>query len=378
RRVLFRSALRAAGNVTAVFAGHIHRARYDGVRDGIEYFTVASVGASLSADVPRAGFLHQMHLVTVRKERIDVTALPVGAAIDPRGISGQTSDDVARLVKEFRPRPVGRVAFSPEQDLDAECTVELRNPVGRPIEVTVLLAGRDPSFAAQPDHAHVTVPGHATGRLVLTLRRSARPLDAWFAPPALEVRADYLGEGLRVSLPAVTVPVDLDVALPEDTPAEEHALLLDGRTACVAVDGRALALPDGPFTVEGWLCGNDFGGRRGFVNQTESSGFGIFVSGGKPSFLVHVGGRYLTAEAGDAVLRAGTWQHVAGVFDGEEARLYVDGRLAARAAGRGARKTNRLPLLVGADPDGKGRPTSFFAGAIDEVRVSKVARYAGG
>src|SRR5690606_27770845 len=33
------------GNVRAVFAGHIHHMRYGGVRDGIDYYTVASVGA---------------------------------------------------------------------------------------------------------------------------------------------------------------------------------------------------------------------------------------------------------------------------------------------------------------------------------------------
>lgn len=87
--------LTAAGNVTAVFAGHIHRMRYDGVRDGIEYFTLATVGGEQSALVPKAGYLHQYHLVTVRKDGIAVAALPVGAAIDARSITGEMSDDAA-------------------------------------------------------------------------------------------------------------------------------------------------------------------------------------------------------------------------------------------------------------------------------------------
>ena len=36
--------LAEAGNVRAVFAGHIHRMRYDGPQDGIEYVTLATVG----------------------------------------------------------------------------------------------------------------------------------------------------------------------------------------------------------------------------------------------------------------------------------------------------------------------------------------------
>jgi hypothetical protein len=68
---------------------------------------------------------------------------------------------------------------------------------------------------------------------------------------------------------------------------------------------------------------------------------------------------------------------VAGVFDGKELRLYVDGAIAAKAAGSGVRKRNQLPLFVGADPDGSGKPVDPFSGRIDEVRISSVARYVG-
>ena len=43
--------LKDAGNVTAVFAGHIHRMRWDGMKDGIEYFTLAVTGGMLPAEV---------------------------------------------------------------------------------------------------------------------------------------------------------------------------------------------------------------------------------------------------------------------------------------------------------------------------------------
>lgn len=367
--------LRAAGNVSAVFAGHIHRIRYDGARDGIEYFTLAAVGASLATDVPRAGYLHHINVVTVRKERIDVATIPVGATIDPRGISGQTSADVAKLADHFRPRVAERVAFVPEDGLARTCALELENPAGRPIEVTALFACKDPTFLALPDHAHVLVPPGAKRQLVFTLRRQARALEAWFDWPAFEVRTDYLGDTLRVSMPPVVARVDLDVPLDAPAPKSEHVLVLDGTSACVAADSARVAVPQGAFTIEGWLRGDDFTGRRGFLNNTESSGFGIFVNDGRPSFVVHLDDKYATAQAPGRVLRDHVWHHVAGVFDGEEVRLYVDGKLAARAAGKGARTANKLPLYIGADPDGNGLPVSFFKGRIDEVRVSRGARY---
>jgi len=38
---------------------------------------------------------------------------------------------------------------------------------------------------------------------------------------------------------------------------------------------------------------------------------------------------------------------------------------------------NEHPFYLGADPDRRGTPNRFFSGKIDEVRVSKVARYTG-
>ena len=83
--------LAAAGNVRAVFAGHIHHMRYDGPRDGIEYFTLATTGGHQSAAAPEAGYLHHYLLVTVRENQLAVAALPVGSAFDPRSITPDVS-----------------------------------------------------------------------------------------------------------------------------------------------------------------------------------------------------------------------------------------------------------------------------------------------
>jgi len=369
--------LAAAGNVSAVFAGHIHRIRYDGKRDGIEYFTLAAVGASLATDAPKAGYLHHIDVVTVRKDRVDVATIPVGAVLDPRAISGTTSADVARLADHLKPRQRDRPAFAPESGLDAECVVELANPASRPIEVTVLFDCGDPTFVARPDHVHVTVPAGETRRATLGLRRDARPLDSWFTWPKLEVRVDYLGDGVRVAMPPTVNKVDLDMAIAESEPAAERALELDGDTGCVAIDGPKIDLPDGPFTVEGRVRAKDFASRCGFVNNTESSGFGIFVSDGQPGFVVFLGDKYVGAQVREPLLRPDTWHHLAGVFDGQEVRLYVDGKLVAQKAGQGKRKTNGLPIYVGADTNGNGKPVSFLRGCIDEVRISRGARYRG-
>ena len=73
-----------AGNVSAVFAGHTHRMKYNGKRDRIEYFTLGTTGGAISDHNPPRGQQHHYDLVTVRDDEVYVTALPVGSAINPR------------------------------------------------------------------------------------------------------------------------------------------------------------------------------------------------------------------------------------------------------------------------------------------------------
>jgi hypothetical protein len=121
----------------------------------------------------------------------------------------------------------------------------------------------------------------------------------------------------------------------------------------------------------------DVAGRHGIVSKLQSSEFGLLLVDGKLEFLVHLDGKYATARSEAAVVQPRTWHHVAGVFDGQELRAYVDGKLVGRAPGAGKRTHNDLPLLIGADPDGPGRRTSFVDGSLDDVLISTGARYAG-
>ncbi|MCA8965619.1 MAG: metallophosphoesterase [Planctomycetes bacterium] len=375
------------GNVHAVFAGHIHNMQYDGTRDGIQYYTVASVGAHLSMELPEAGFLHQFHVVTVRPEGIVVAALPVGTVMDPQAITGELSADVARLNSRLGVAVGGFVAAGARPPIDrdgavdAVLTLKVHNPAKRAIELE-LLPTADATWHFGPDHQHLVVAPGDTGTTTFGVRRRATkdlPDAPPFTLPRLEVRCDYLAESRRIPMPPRTV--DIDLPPPADLGAAANAaqgvLALDGDGACLQVPAAALHLPDGPLTLEGWIRGDDFTGRRGFLAKTESSEFGIFVSDGKPDFSVFLGGRYVTARADAAVLRPDTWHHIAGVYDGKAVRLYVDGKRLAETAGTGKRKTNALPLYIGADPRGDGTPTSFVTGSIDEVRLSKTARYAG-
>ena len=76
--------LASAGNVRAVFAGHIHRLNYAGIKDGIEYMALATTGGSMPGHMPDIGYVHHYNLVTVRDTGITTAILPVGSVMDPK------------------------------------------------------------------------------------------------------------------------------------------------------------------------------------------------------------------------------------------------------------------------------------------------------
>jgi serine/threonine protein kinase/cytochrome c-type biogenesis protein CcmH/NrfG len=71
------------------------------------------------------------------------------------------------------------------------------------------------------------------------------------------------------------------------------------------------------------------------------------------------------------------WQHVAGVWDGKELRLFVDGKLQQPAAKVAyCSQLSLQPFFLGADPDGgTGIAQGFFNGRMRAARISRGVEY---
>lgn len=367
--------LKETGNVTAVFAGHIHYMRSDPA-DGIEYVALASVGAHINSVVPEAGFLHQYHLVTVRPQQVAMTAYPIGAAMNVREITKDLQDEAVGLAKT-KLKLSQKIKLT---DSGPEATVletVVNNPTSQQIEYTVTPTSRDSHWMLFPSHIHGTLKPGESKKIKLDAEYSASKIDASFRGIDLTLSQDYLTKTTRYTIPDVSTKVEFDLQMTEPKgDIANRALQLNGRSDALEIPASKIKLPQGPFTVEGWMNAKSFTDRTAVFAKTQNSEYSIFASRGVPSGSVHLNGDYITVRSPKAVA-ANKWHHLALVYDGQSVALFINGQEIDRknAPMKAKRTTNQLPLFVGADPDGSGSPGSFFHGQLDEFRLTKAAVY---
>ena len=193
--------LKDAGNVSGVFAGHIHQLHYGGKRDGIEYHTLATTGGSLRTEFPDAGFLHHMNLVTVRKNRFTVASIPVGSVFDPKRFT------TAFLTEVERASSIRAITKSPPLQLqidgtaNSQLTYSVTNPCQSPIEATVQIdAGAD--WVSWMDHQHIRIPSGETKEFLIDLQRQPGSVDL-LEIPRIMLRLELLSDSARVRLPRI-------------------------------------------------------------------------------------------------------------------------------------------------------------------------------
>lgn len=154
--------------------------------------------------------------------------------------------------------------------------------------------------------------------------------------------------------------------------AAPAALQFNGTNAYVQVgDSASLRIPTN-LTVEAWIRPTAVSGHRHIVGKGNYELAIEPLNGGfKALFEFAAGGNWRSVVSGQFALNQ--WYHVAGSYDGATMRLFVNGAQVATTATSGNIDTTANPLYIGTvDLSG-----DYFAGTIDEVRVSSVVRYTG-
>ena len=133
----------------------------------------------------------------------------------------------------------------------------------------------------------------------------------------------------------------------------------------VVADDAALAIEEN-ITFMAWFSPNEALTSRRLMVKNNSI-FVIFDFGDTNSidFLVKPDNTF--AESTTTDWTVGEWYHFAGTFDGKTMKVYVNGELEGEADNGVPIAPSDLDLWIGGDDF--GRPTDFFPGKIDEVRL---------
>jgi hypothetical protein len=205
---------------------------------------------------------------------------------------------------------------------------------------------------------------------------------------AATIKSRAVDDSGRLETPAAGVTVS--VAPPtcacggctNDAPSNK-SLALNGTDHYVRVPSSSSINITGPLTVEAWIKPTINNVDQGIVerydaydaNDLNNGGYALRLrSNGKLAFYTLRDPLYLFDRVqGSTTISTGVWHHVAGVFDGGQLRVYVDGVLDGVKAATFAPVTGTTDLLIGAkSPDASGK----LHGLIDEVRLTAGALYA--
>ncbi|HLL74203.1 MAG TPA: carboxypeptidase regulatory-like domain-containing protein, partial [Pyrinomonadaceae bacterium] len=141
-----------------------------------------------------------------------------------------------------------------------------------------------------------------------------------------------------------------------------QAFSFDGVDDFVEVPNSAALTPATTLTIAAWIKAGSGSDSRIVDKMTAgtSNGYLLDVNNGRLRLIV---GPAMVFSAQSLPLD--TFVHVAGVFDGAMARMYINGELAGGMAGGGGVPTNSEPLRIGIASDG----TKPFLGLVDEVDI---------
>jgi hypothetical protein len=142
----------------------------------------------------------------------------------------------------------------------------------------------------------------------------------------------------------------------------------DGTTGVSIVPYSPVLNPSGPFTIEFWAqlsVSGFYSPISSMVRPARSAGYEFYVAGNFSGYEFHTasGGAYNMITGSGTAPNVGTWYHVAGVWDGSEIALYIDGYLIGTSTNPPFVANSSTPFYVGSRSDG----TRYFAGSMSDV-----------
>jgi Concanavalin A-like lectin/glucanases superfamily len=150
---------------------------------------------------------------------------------------------------------------------------------------------------------------------------------------------------------------------------------IDNQAVKIAGDSDLVYAPDQPdfifdqgLTLAAWINPSTITGTQSIVRKRfdGTSSFLLAIDGKQLSFVLRLDHNRLIAIS--APLKAKRFTHVAATYDGQQALLYLDGVVAARAKAKGTIVPGVGPIFIGNDANDRK-----FNGIVDDVWLNTLA-----
>ena len=369
-------------HVAGVFDGNQMRVYLDGVLDGSLSTSNGPASGTSALNIGRSTYTSYFFDGLIDEVRLSAAALyssnftpGLGPASNTRGLwkfDGQTANDSSGNSNHGTLQSGTTYSSDIPPESNTPPTIAINDPQPN----TAFSAGATVVIDASATDSDgvISKVDFYQGATLLGTDTSSPYTFAWSNVPggvySLTAKATDDGGAVTTSN-AITVNVLDSVSL--------HSLLLNGSSSYVSVPNSATINISGPITIEAWIKLNAVTGNyqdivcREAWGQAGSGGgyeFAITSTGKVRLDLYQSHNQYTTA-IGSTTVTTNAWHHVAGVFDGNQMRVYLDGVLDGSLSTSNGPASGTSALNIG-----RSTYTSyFFGGLIDEVRLSAAALY---
>jgi hypothetical protein len=148
------------------------------------------------------------------------------------------------------------------------------------------------------------------------------------------------------------------------------AVELDGTSGFVQIVDKSAFNITGQITITCWANLRSVPTEYSALVTKGDNSWRLSTTPGQRKFHASVNDWQQLMVDGSTEVAADEWHHVATVYNGEEMRIYVDGRLDAAKPWKGGIAVNDFDVLIGENAEQKGR---FFDGLIDDARIYNYA-----
>ena len=152
----------------------------------------------------------------------------------------------------------------------------------------------------------------------------------------------------------------------------------NGSSQCLSIPNSADWNISGDFTLEAWVYVTSMATNCAIIDRTGSTYYSLnyfITTAGKLRLNSSPDGSSNTTIDSTGTVSLNTWTHVAAVRSGSTITHYIGGTASGTGTFGSTYYNNATELDIGARANGGVGRDSFFNGYIDELRISKIARW---